>query len=89
MSERYAAAPGVAWTVERRGVLLLGDGGRMLAYPEAAIWDLLVRGNTLDQVSGKLSAIAGVPAEAARRLTGEWVERWSGEGLLTPGGSRG
>ena len=92
MPERYAAASGVAWSVERRGVLVFGAdgrGGRMLSYPQAAVWDLVVRGNTMDKVSEQLSAIAAVSEEAAKQIARVAVAQWREQGLLVEGGARG
>ena len=43
----FFAPEGVRWLVEAASVVLIGPGGEKrlsLAYPSAAVWDLLVRG---------------------------------------------
>lgn len=77
----FAPHPEVAWSVEARGISLIrhGSGQRLfLAYPEAALWDFIVRRVPHAQISRMYSALAQMPAPAAEpamnRLLLEWVE---------------
>ena len=91
MSE-YRAAEQVRWAVEPGGVTLI-DGttgaATILGYPQAAIWDFLVRGESAEQMSAKLCAIASLDAAAAQVLVRETVAAWRQAGLLAPGESGG
>lgn len=81
----YRCAPHVSWTVERNGLLLLNAGnakGCPLGYPQAALWDLLSRGNSYRQVVSKMRAIALLSAEATERFIADTMESWVEAGLL-------
>lgn len=81
----YRCAPHVSWTVERNGLLLLTACNAKacpLRYPEAALWELLSRGNSYRQVASKMRAIALLSAEATERFIAETIESWVEAGLL-------
>jgi hypothetical protein len=88
----YRPAKTVGWAVEPTGILVLdAAAGRsvFLGYPEAAAWDLIVRGNPPARVAAQLAHIASVAPAEAGRLTGELLARWCAEGLLEEGESGG
>jgi len=81
----YRCAPHLSWTVERNGLLLLNSGNAkacQLGYPQAALWELLSRGNSYGQVVSKMRAIALLSAEATERFIADTVESWVQAGLL-------
>jgi len=78
-----------AWVVEPRGVALihLAHGRRReLACPEAAIWDLAVRGRTRDDIRSMMEVIAGIGPHEAQTLVDSCLAQWLEEGWLIPGG---
>jgi hypothetical protein len=91
MSE-YRAAEQVRWAVEAAGVVLI-DGvtgaATTLGYPEAAIWDLITRGDSRERIAAKLCAIAGLEPAAAHRLLLDTVAAWREAGFLAAGESSG
>ncbi|MBI5086313.1 MAG: hypothetical protein HZB13_17180, partial [Acidobacteria bacterium] len=59
MAERFQSADGVRWTVEQQGIAVFAPGVERplrLSYPEAAVWELLTRGQSSDVTAGKLRA---------------------------------
>ena len=71
------------WTVEREGVQVYSAAGSLfLRYPQAAVWDLLARGQPIDEVIRKLCFIVALDQAAAARLVTDACLRWRGEGLL-------
>ena len=79
----YKPAPGVRWTVEREGVQVCFAGGAVfLRYPQAAVWDLLARGQTVDEAIRKLRFIAALDPQAATQLVTDECRRWCSQGLL-------
>jgi hypothetical protein len=82
---RYVSSPDVAWTVEARGIRVIHEAsGRVLelAYPAAAVWDLVQRGYSADRIAGMLAAIAKVGRATAEGLYRENVEAWVRNGWL-------
>ncbi|MBI4473382.1 MAG: hypothetical protein HY646_11995 [Acidobacteria bacterium] len=80
----YRLAPGVQWSVEARGLLVKGAGGKVqfLEYPEAAVWDLISRGYRFDKVVSMVSCIASIDQDAGRKLVAESLDKWVNSGLL-------
>jgi len=69
------------YVVEPDGVrILTGGGSTFLPYPEAAVWDLLSRGEPLEAAAGKLGLIAGLDLEGARALVNDCARRWMAGG---------
>jgi len=67
-----------SWVVESRGVRILSrDGTVFLQYPEAAVWDLMARGQTLPVVIEKVMLIAGLDRERAQALVDECARKWT------------
>ncbi|MGA2328433.1 MAG: PqqD family protein [Bryobacteraceae bacterium] len=91
MSE-FRAAEQVRWAVEAAGVVLI-DGATgaatTLGYPEAAIWDLITRGDSRERIAAKLCAIAGLEPAAAQELVLNTVAVLREAGFLAPRGSGG
>jgi hypothetical protein len=83
----YRPAPGVRWAVEEDGILL-DDGAGCIAkvgYPDAAVWDFMVRGYRYGQLVELMTHIAGLDEAAAGELVGECLERWAEGGVLRKG----
>ena len=81
----YRPAEQVRWAVEAAGVVLISGAtgaATSLSYPEAAIWDLITRGDSSEKIAAKLCAIAGLDAEAAQKLVLDTVEAWRKAGFL-------
>jgi hypothetical protein len=77
---------GVSWTVERTAVTVFAphlDRALRLDYPEAAIWDLAVRGQPVARIAVKLEWISGLDAAQARSFVAAAVGRWLASGLMT------
>jgi len=75
----------VKWAVETRGVLLINEAtGAVVTveYPQAAIWDLLTRGESNRQIARKLCAIASLDPDAAEALVRETLAAWREAGFL-------
>ena len=88
----WQSAPGVWWAVEADGIVLGGPGAqsaRSVAYPEAAVWDLLSRGRRIDDVAVMIEAIASVSPASARHIVGGCLRTWIGAGLLAEVASDG
>jgi hypothetical protein len=77
--------------VEADGVLLIDRAGEatLLGYAEAAIWDLLTRGETSERIRAKLCDIASLEPAAAQALVRKTVTALRAAGLLMPGDSSG
>lgn len=92
MVERYSAARSAHWVVEDHGIYLVNAGAaqaRLLAYPEAAVWDLFSRGDSFERVVRKVSAIAALDGEATRRFVRSCIDHWVEAGYLVKEGSGG
>ncbi len=84
---RYRTAPGVSWAVVQGGVLVIGGApllSHLLPYPEAAIWDMLGRGRSVEHVARLLPLIGRMSEEDAERLIKDSLRRWSELGLVEP-----
>jgi hypothetical protein len=84
MSE-YRSAEQVRWAVEAAGVVLINNANgaaTTLCYPEAAIWDLITRGDSNERIAAKLCAIVGLDPAAARQLVLDTVAAWRKAGFL-------
>jgi hypothetical protein len=84
MSE-YRVAEQVRWAVETAGVVLINNANgaaTTLGYPEAAIWDLITRGDPGERIAAKLCVIAGLDPAAAHQLVLDTVAAWRKAGFL-------
>ena len=81
-------SPGIAWAVRSAGILLLNTatGAAVeLAYPDAAVWDMMSRGESPDRIAAQLGPIAQLDRAAARQLVEDRVQAWIVAGLVTTG----
>ncbi|MEZ5397867.1 MAG: hypothetical protein R2724_34580 [Bryobacterales bacterium] len=80
----YTLAQGVKWVVETHGLILTDGKGKvwLLHYPEAAIWDLLMREYPMDKVFSMMTYIASINSEEARNLVLNALNNWTQEGLM-------
>ncbi len=82
---RLALRTGILATVEARGVAVVDDlGGRrmFIAYPEAAVWDLVTRRGDGERTRRLIGAIADIGEAEAARLVEASATRWVREGWL-------
>jgi len=89
---RYCPAPGVAWTVEKDGILLVHPGAgavRRLRYPEAAAWDWLSRREAPERVAWLTGLVGRLEPAAAGRLVREAIGAWIEAGFLVAEGADG
>jgi hypothetical protein len=71
---RFRPAESIQWAVEIDGVVLIDSrSGRTvkLAYPQAALWDFMVRGDSLDQMTRKMALVASIDSDRSEI----WVEQ--------------
>ena len=84
---RCQTTPGMLWTVEPEGVAV-GDSLRhewvRLAYPEAAVWDLLARGRTKAETATLVRWIAALAPAEAEALVEQCLKCWQEEARLRP-----
>jgi len=72
-------AQGVSWFVEEHGVLIIDELSRdsvRLSYPEAAVWDLLVRGSSTLRTASLLREGFALTESEARILVENCVRQW-------------
>ncbi len=76
--KRCRAAPGVHWLVARTSLTVVDRHGasRRIAYPEAAVWDFLVRGHSPADASSLVAAVASLDPAGAAELVRASIERW-------------
>lgn len=82
---RYRPCAGVSWLVQGAGVLVIDEVARrslMLAYPEAAVWELLLRGHDARQAGAMLRWIVGDSEQEAHSHVERYVQEWSKAGLI-------
>ncbi|MBI5084847.1 MAG: hypothetical protein HZB13_09655, partial [Acidobacteria bacterium] len=78
------------WTVEQQGIAVFAPGVERplrLSYPEAAVWELLTRGQSSDVTAGKLRAIAHLDESGAEGLVRRQLKAWLAAGLIQRGGA--
>jgi hypothetical protein len=78
----------VTWVVEPRGVVLIhARQGRCreIAYPEAAVWDLMTRRWPGETIRSMLELIAGIGPREAGELVDSCLDAWAEEGWLETG----
>lgn len=82
---RYVLAPGCSWVADARGILVLDELARdacALGYPEAAIWELLLRGHSSEEAARLLQWIADLSPEEAQDLVSTRALQWVEAGWL-------
>ena len=75
----------VRWAVEPAGVVLIDrttGASATLDYPRAAIWDFLTRGETEEQMCGRMCAIASLDRDASLELLRRTVTELLAAGWL-------
>jgi hypothetical protein len=88
----YGASVGMSWVVQAHGVRVSDELARRsetLDYPEAAIWELLLRGHSVREAGAALQWILEVPADQAQGLVARCVREWTGAGWLETKGGEG
>jgi hypothetical protein len=70
--------------VETTGLLLTDGKGnvRFVAYPEAAVWDLVSRGYRDNKVIAMMQSIASLDVETTKHLVLDSLENWTQYGFL-------
>jgi len=89
---RYCPASGVAWTVEKDGILLVHQGAgavRRLRYPEAAAWGWFSRSEAPGRVAWLTGLVGRLEPGAAERLVRETIASWVEAGILVVEGADG
>jgi len=84
-SAHCSLAEGVTWLVEEHGILVIDELSRrsqLLQYPEAAVWDLLVRGHGTRRAATLLRWILAIPEPTAETLIKNCLQEWSDAGWL-------
>jgi len=85
-------AGAIRWAAEIDGIVLLNDQtGKCikLAYPQAALWDFITRGDSLKQITRKLALVASLESAAAERLAAEAITLLMRDGFLLREGIHG
>ena len=85
----FRCAPDVVWSAEPDGIRLVSSTRPVtvkLSYPEAALWDFVVRGVNEARITVMIRHIGGMADDAAAstfvsRCLGEWQR----QGLIVPG----
>jgi hypothetical protein len=75
----------VRWTVESAGVQLFDSAtGAVctLGYPEAAVWDLMVRGRSRPAIVSLMRPIASLDPRHAESLVSGLLIEWCARGFL-------
>ena len=77
--------PHITWTIESQGICLMdtrSGNSSYLAYPEAALWDLLMRGYAHPEILEMLSAITSVKKERTTVFIQDCITEWLETGYL-------
>jgi hypothetical protein len=84
-AREYRVTQGTAWAVEVHGLLVRGPAGtRRIHYPAAAVWDLISRYRSFDNVVALIGPIAGLDEAQARALVRAALDDWVAAGYLEP-----
>jgi hypothetical protein len=86
----FRPADGIVWAVQSAGLLVVDEvAGRTLelGYPEAASWDLLTQGRTLQQIGERLRFVLDDPCEDAENLVRVQTRRWLEDGWIVAAGA--
>lgn len=78
-------APGLAWAVETHGIRLVDHArghGRFIAYPEAALWDLLTRRRSRETLTRQMAAVCGRELSETEQWIETLLDSWLDQGLL-------
>jgi hypothetical protein len=80
--EIYQPREAVLWSVEQTGIRVFDElGGKEMAleYPEAAVWDLIARGQPVARTVEVFRYAAGQTAEEAAEFVRQCVSQWHEE----------
>jgi hypothetical protein len=81
----YRAALHVRWVIDNCRIQVVDEKVnrvRQLDYPEAAIWDFVSRGRSLDQTLQMLCAIYPIDTHEAERMVRLCLQEWVQDGLV-------
>jgi hypothetical protein len=81
----YRSSPGISWIVQDHGVQVIDELARrsqILLYPEAVIWELLLRGHTLQNATAMLGWILGITVAEAHKHIERCAHEWLGAGWI-------
>lgn len=84
-SVRWSCGPHILWSVLDDGLLVINrrsGATRRMGYPEAAVWDLLSRGRSMDQVHAFLGAVLKTDQARAQLRMDRFLELWSEAGFF-------
>jgi hypothetical protein len=77
--------PYIHWSVESRGICLINTSSgnsKYFHYPQAALWNLFIRGYAYPQILEMLSAIASVDKDKTAILIMDTFNEWVENGFL-------
>jgi len=86
-AKTYRAAPGVCWAAQGNGILIIDEVARhseLLAYPDAAVWDMACRGHGIASIMAGIRWIMGDDWIQDCGAISESLDRWVRDGLLEP-----
>ena len=81
----YQAAVGISWVVQNRGVQVIDEIARRsetLTYPQAAVWELILRGRDPAGAACMTQWIAGIAVEEAQALVARCIGEWTEAGWI-------
>lgn len=81
----FRVSDDIGWVVETSGIRLLKKSfGEILflRYPEAAVWDLIQRYETVEEIFALLEKILDRDREGVGRVLFSCIRRWTAEGIL-------
>jgi hypothetical protein len=85
LNTAYRSSPGISWIVQVHGVQVIDELARrsqILLYPEAVIWELLLRGHTLQNSADMLRWILGTTVAEAHKHIERCAHEWLGTGWI-------
>lgn len=85
MTARLVLTDDVSWCVESGGIRVFNPQQRtshFLAYPRAAVWDLISRNTPREKCFRLISLIARCTEDQAHRLVEDAIQEWIRAGLL-------
>ena len=81
----YQCAPYIRWVVELHGIVVINEKSGAVCsvqYPEAAIWDMISRKYSYEQIVPILCAITSSSSHEVEKLLVESLEQWTETGFL-------
>ncbi len=86
--EYYTCAKEIKWAVETDGIIIIQPSlnrAIKLVYPEAALWDLLSRRLSLEQIIEMIAAISGKDRDESEKWVSGTCNTWMKTGLIQKG----